>query len=325
MFSEVIGHDLQIQMLKKAIASHTLAHGYLFDGQEGVGKRKVAMALAKTALCGKGDEACGICPSCVQFDSENHPDFLLIEPDGLSIKDKQMEEFQSFIYIKPFESSVKVLVVDGADAMTVRAQNRILKIVEEPPGHAIIIMIAKNREALLPTVLSRLQKLSFNRLSSESMAAYLIKAGYDRDQAALSASYADGSLGKALAFISSEDFQVKRTDALACLRYLHEGDVLKAFERMEPYLGDKVNTISFIELVIIWYRDALLYLTHSESTLRFTQAVSDDFEVLCAQLNPQRVPVYIEVADSAIRAINANANAPLTADAMLLKLTGGQA
>lgn len=325
MFSEVIGHDLQIQMLKKAIASHTLAHGYLFDGQEGVGKRKVAMALAKTALCGKGDEACGICPSCVQFDSENHPDFLLIEPDGLSIKDKQMEEFQSFIYIKPFESSVKVLVVDGADAMTVRAQNRILKIVEEPPGHAIIIMIAKNREALLPTVLSRLQKLSFNRLSSESMAAFLIKAGYDRDQAALSASYADGSLGKALAFISSEDFQLKRTDALACLKYLHEGDVLKAFERMDPYLGDKVNTISFIELVIIWYRDALLYLTHSESTLRFSLAVSDDFEVLCAQLNPQRVPVYIEVADSAIRAINANANAPLTADAMLLKLTGGHA
>lgn len=325
MFSEVIGHDLQIQMLKKAIASQTLAHGYLFDGKEGIGKKKVALALAKTALCGKGDEACGICPSCIQFDSENHPDFLLIEPDGLSIKDKQMEAFQSFIYIKPFESAVKVLVVDGADAMTVRAQNRILKIVEEPPGHAIIIMIAQNREALLPTVLSRLQKLSFNRLSSDSMAAYLVKAGYDKAQAALSASYADGSLGKALAFIGSEDFQLKQTDALACIRYLHEGDVLKAFERMEPYLGDKVNTISFIELVIIWYRDALLYLTHSESTLRFSLTVSDDFEVLCAQLDPQRVPVYIEVADLAIRAINANANGPLTADAMLLKLTGGHA
>lgn len=322
-FDEVLGHDIQIQILRKAIASNQLAHGYLFDGRSGIGKRQVAMALAKTVLCGKGDTACGMCPSCIQFDSENHPDFLLIEPDGLSIKDKQMEAFQSFIYVKPYESDTKVLIVDQAELMTVRAQNRILKIVEEPPGHALIIFVTENREALLPTVLSRLQRLSFNRLPASEMETWLVKRGYDKENSPLAAKYSDGSLGRALELLTTPDFSERRDAALSCLRALHEGDTLKAFERIEPYLADKVSTISFMELVIIWYRDTMLFQTDPSSSLRFIQTESEDFIKLGQVLNLQRVPVYIEIVEAAKKAIGANANHPLVAEAMLLKITGG--
>lgn len=323
-FDEVLGHDIQIQILQRAIASNQLAHGYLFDGKGGIGKRQVAMALAKTVLCGSGIEACGMCPSCIQFDSENHPDFLLITPDGLSIKDKQMEDFQSFIHVKPYESNTKVLIIDQSDLMTVRAQNRILKVVEEPPGHALMIFVTENREAMLPTVLSRLQRLSFNRLSAAEMEEWLIAKGYDAELTPLAARYADGSLGRAVELLITPDFSQRRDSAIACLRALHEGDTLKAFERIEPYLTDKVSTISFMELVIIWYRDTVLYQTDPNSPLRFIQTEDEDFVALSQLLDLQRVPVYIEIVEAAKKAIGDNANHPLVAEAMLLKLTGGQ-
>ncbi len=323
-FDLVIGHARQIQTLKRAIASKHLAHGYLFEGKSGVGKKQVARALAKTVLCGKGEEACGLCPSCIQFDSENHPDFLQIEPDGASIKDKQMEEFQSFVYIKPFESTTKVIVVDEAHLMTLRAQNRILKVIEEPPGHVLLIFITERMEGLLPTVLSRLQKINFNRLTATQMCSWLEAKGHDKQAAFLAAQYADGSLARALESLESVDFMEKRQAALLCLSNLHQGDVLKAFERIEPYLADKVSTISFIDLMIIWYRDALLYQVASSASLRFTQEASEQFMQLCHHVSDQQVPLYIDVAEWAKKAINANANTALVADAMLLKLTGGQ-
>lgn len=323
-FDLVVGHTRQIQALKTAIASQHLAHGYLFEGKSGVGKKQVARALAKTVLCGKGEEACGLCPSCIQFDSDNHPDFLQIEPDGASIKDKQMEEFQSFVYIKPFESATKVIIVDDAHLMTIRAQNRILKIIEEPPGHVLLIFVTERMEALLPTVLSRLQKVNFNRLTSLEIRQWLEQKGHAFETASLAAQYADGSLSRALECVESEDFMEKRQAALTCLASLHEGDVLKAFERMEPYLADKVSTISFIDLMIIWYRDALLYHVDSSTPLRFTIEVSEQFIQLCRKVSDQQVPLYIDVAEWAKKAINANANTALVADAMLLKLTGGQ-
>ncbi len=323
-FKEIIGHERQINILQQAIAGEKLAHGYLFDGRTGVGKKQVAMALAKTVLCGKGVDACGICPSCLQFDSENHPDYLYIEPDGASIKDKQLELFQEFIQLKPYESDTKVVIVDQGELMTVRAQNRILKIVEEPPGHALILFVTENKEALLPTVLSRLQLLSFNRIASEEMEKWLLEKGYDQDLSHLAARYSDGSLSMALKLLTAPDFYQMREGALSTLEALHRGDTLKAFEGIEPYTADKVSTISFMDLMIIWYRDTLLLRSHPESTLRFTKDVSDTFLSLSRSVAPQQVPFYIEIVEAAKKAINANANHPLVTDAMLLKLTGGQ-
>jgi DNA polymerase-3 subunit delta' len=323
-FKDIIGHDRQLLILQNAIANRKLAHGYLFDGRGGIGKKQVAFALAKTMLCGKGVVACGLCPSCIQFDSENHPDYLYIEPDGLSIKDKQLEVFQSFVQLKPFESDTKVVVVDQADLMTVRAQNRILKVIEEPPGHVLILFITENKEALLPTVLSRLQLLSFNRIPPSAMETWLIQCAYDPESAHLAALYADGSLGMAIKLLSSPDFYQMREAALSCLVALHEGDTLKAFERIDPYMADKVSTISFMDLMIIWYRDTLLLKIHPNSPLRFTKEVTETFLSLSKFVETQRVPFYIEIVEAAKKAIGANANHPLVAEAMLLKLTGGQ-
>lgn len=83
-------------------------------------------SIAKHVLCKQEHTGCGSCSSCLKLASDNHPDMMFIEPDGASIKNAQVEAFQEFIYIRPFESANKIVVFQ-AHLMTDRAQNRILK------------------------------------------------------------------------------------------------------------------------------------------------------------------------------------------------------
>lgn len=322
-FHKIIGHAVILNSFRKAIAGETLAHGYLFDGKGGVGKKLTAMALAKTVLCGQGIEACGICASCMQFDSANHPDFLMIEPDGASIKDKQMEEFQEFIAIKPYESEYKVVVINESDTMTVRAQNRILKLVEEPPGHSLILFIAENREALLSTVRSRLQGTTFNRLSENELLEGLKRLGHDSHEAVLAARFCDGSLGIAIKLLEGEAFNALRASAEGCLTAIHSGDVLKAMDALSGVSEDKVNTVYFLDLMIIWYRDALLASRVGGAAMVFSQDRLEALEAFGRTIDMRQIPFYIQAVEWAKMAIDANANVPLALEAMALKLTGG--
>jgi DNA polymerase-3 subunit delta' len=97
-FQNIIGHERPIQTLKTALQRQSLAHAYLFYGEEGIGKRLVAKALAKAANClsaGQlGDNSCGQCSSCQHIEAETHPDFISIGPQGTMIKSFSMRSRQ---------------------------------------------------------------------------------------------------------------------------------------------------------------------------------------------------------------------------------------
>ena len=78
-FNKIIGHERQIEILRKSINENTISHSYLFEGQEGLGKRKVAQAFSKALLCKEqGEKPCNKCSSCIKFDTGNHPDFKML-------------------------------------------------------------------------------------------------------------------------------------------------------------------------------------------------------------------------------------------------------
>lgn len=136
-----------------------LSHSYIFSGLEDV---DYAVKIAQKILCKQGHTACGSCSSCVKMTSGNHPDLMVIEPDGATIKNDQVEAFQNFMMIRPFESDHKVVIFKGVHAMTVRAQNRLLKILEEPPEYGVMFLMSKQSEILLDTITSRCQTLVFH-------------------------------------------------------------------------------------------------------------------------------------------------------------------
>ena len=184
-FNKIIGHENHIEYLKNAIINNKLSHAFIFEGIDGIGKRLIGINLAKAVFCEtQSGNACGLCRSCIKMDHNNHPDYMMIEPDGKTIKNAQIETFQEFAMIKPYDSNYKVVIIKDAEKMNASSQNRILKTLEEPPEYVVIILITNNSESLLPTVVSRCQIIKYNGLTNQQIKNYLIeKFDLSHDQA----------------------------------------------------------------------------------------------------------------------------------------------
>ena len=132
-----------------------VSHAYLFEGPSFIDKKEFADAFIKGVLCPKkmGTD-CGECGICAKINHGNHEDVFYVTADGASTKDKSVEEAQDRLNVKPLGDR-NVVVIEDADSMTLRAQNRLLKTLEEPPGNSLLILLSSNVQNLVSTILSR--------------------------------------------------------------------------------------------------------------------------------------------------------------------------
>lgn len=201
MFEDIIGNEKTKEILKRTITLNRASHSYMFLGPEGIGKKLFAKGFAKTILCLDNNKAqessyCNICKSCIEFSSNNNPDFIFIEPEETKIKIDQIRNMQTKVAEKPIISQKKVYIIDDADTMTNEAQNCLLKTLEEPPEYVTIILIGKNEENFLTTIRSRCTKIHFDTISNDKLKEYLLKNNVDISEDLLE--MADGSIKKAL-------------------------------------------------------------------------------------------------------------------------------
>ena len=200
MFEQVVGQSLPKEMLKTAIQTGKLNHAYIFHVKKGVGKTTLALEFAKAILC-ENHTACGDCPSCKQFYSTS--DVKIIESEK-SIPVETVRELTSEIFLKPFHFPRKIYLIKDADKMTVQAQNALLKVFEEPPSYAIIILITSNLSALLPTILSRGTEVRFPPLTPKELKEYFKNNKLDIPSDEI-LSRANGSVTEALLLSKSDD------------------------------------------------------------------------------------------------------------------------
>ncbi len=199
MFEYIIGNEKAKEILKKSLMQNRLSHSYMFLGIEGIGKQIFAKELAKAILCAnvsKTGSYCDICKSCVEFNSNNNPDFIYIEPEETKIKIDQIRNMQVKVAEKPIISQNKVYIINDADTMTKEAQNCLLKTLEEPPEYVTIILIGSNEENFLTTIRSRCTKLYFNQISDQDIKEYLCDTKLNLSEDLLE--LADGSIKKAI-------------------------------------------------------------------------------------------------------------------------------
>ena len=161
-FDNIVGNNKIKDFLNQSIGEQHVSHSYLFVGIDGIGKTLFAREFAKKILClnGKGDS----CESCIKWDSNNHPDFLQIEPENNTIKIEQIRNMQEEISVKPIASNKKVFLIVNSDCMTKESQNCLLKTLEEPPEYATIILTTYNESKLLNTIKSRCMKIPFQKI-----------------------------------------------------------------------------------------------------------------------------------------------------------------
>jgi len=257
-FDQIIGHDRQKEFLRRTLAHNRLAHAYLFEGPQGVGKRLTALALARTVFCAEAT-GCGDCIPCRKIDHNNHPDLHILEPDGKQIKIEQIRNLQKTLAFKPVESTRRICLIDQADKMNPAAANSLLKTLEEPSAETLILLISARPEALLTTVLSRCQRLPFARLPQSRIESTLIEQrGYDQKEAHIIAALADGSFQMAL----DRDptiYLERRIEILKQVTALSAGSILPLMELAKELSTEKETIPQTLELLQAFYRDLLLY------------------------------------------------------------------
>ena len=202
----VVGHEWAVQLLRQQVSSGKTAHAYLFAGPPGVGKTTLARRLAAALLC-RGDSAppCGTCRDCRLVATSHHADLLVIEPQQVggssrqSLKADQVRELRSQLARTPVEGSRRVAIVRRFDEATVSAANTLLKTLEEPPPHVVIVLLADDPNQILPTIVSRCQPISLRPLPAAQVEQALVQDWHAApEQARLLAHLAAGRLGWAV-------------------------------------------------------------------------------------------------------------------------------
>jgi DNA polymerase-3 subunit delta' len=158
-------------LLRSSIDKNHLPHALLFLGPEGSGRRAVSRELTKALFCKtpENGDSCGECPTCRRVGAGTHPDYIVLgtEDDSRVIKVEAVRQLIAKASMKPFEAPLSVFVIEKAEAMNDIAQNALLKTLEEPPGRALIILIAPSAETLLATIRSRVQTMNFVPVKSD--------------------------------------------------------------------------------------------------------------------------------------------------------------
>lgn len=264
--SEIIGHDREINALRASLRNNRFAHAYLFAGPDGIGKGMLARALATFLNCTAGlDDSCGNCPSCVAMSSSlalrAHQNVIEIWPtdaDGETdlnglIRVDAIREVQSSLRYK-VSAGVKVVIVEAAERFMPQAANAFLKTLEEPPDATVIFLITARPFVLLPTVLSRCQRVNFAPLEIEKVSAFLTdKKSYPSSDAAQAARMSAGSISKALAWL--EDGQgAARHQLVERLNRLTGRDADQAL-RLADELSKREDIDAVLETFKVWYRD----------------------------------------------------------------------
>lgn len=224
MFENILGQQKVKEVLSNQIKCGKIAHAYIFMGQDGVGKRLMASELAKILNCTtsnflKGEAgSCGICPSCDKITKNIHPDVHFVDfvkqaqLEGGDLDKQKIIKIETIRYMqkevstKIHEGKWKIFVIEPAEKMNTAAANSLLKTLEEPPENTIIILLAKHKETIPKTIISRSQTLFFQPLSADMVSTWLmLNCSLDSNKAKEIAELSEGSLETAKRLIDEKE------------------------------------------------------------------------------------------------------------------------
>lgn len=248
MFNNILGNENIKKQLIDSIKLDKISHSYLFIGTQGIGKQMIAKEFAKMILCTDENRYCNKCKSCIEFETNNNPDFKIIEPNGNSIKIEQIRELQRKVSEKPIISSKKVYIINDSEKMTIEAQNCLLKTLEEPPEYVTIILIASSESLFLDTIKSRCMIIHFEKIKDDEISQFLKRNFNTEISNSVMLQACQGSIGKAIEIKDKQKQYEQIENIVYCLE---KGDIIDILNISEILYKEKENSADMLEYLNI--------------------------------------------------------------------------
>ena len=325
----IYGHDWAVEFLQKGLRHQRIRHAYLITGTEAIGKSTLAHRFAQALNCldDESKRPCGVCRSCKRIESGNHPDLLYSQTDSTSgaLKIGPIREVTRLIALKPYEARYRIAIFHDFDQAQPRAQDALLKTLEEPPAYAVLILLAQSTESIMPTISSRCQILPLRPAPIEAVQQMLIEHGSEEEKASLIARLSSGRTGWALEALRDEEILVIRDDLLNRLQEAiagHRGLRFKLAEQIDRETRRNKPALRYIlEMWQTYWRDVLL-LAEQSPVKPCNRDRAVEIQQIVQRIRPEEALTALQATTNALRILQTNANVRMVLEVMFLDYPG---
>ncbi len=322
---QVIGQDKILSLLDYSLKTDAIAHAYLLVGPRHVGKGTLAINLAQALNCEGPEVPCGECRSCRRIREGKHTD---VTPIGLDSRTEigidDIRGLQRLANLPPYEGKCKVFIIDEAEYLSTEAANSLLKILEEPPPRVVWLLLAAEEERLLPTIISRCQRLELKPVLSERVQEVLVNSyNVEADKAKLLSQLCHGRLGWALSALTDCDILEQRSQRIDGLVSL----LTAGLEQRFAYAQELANQVSqnrkgggeITEIWLDWWRDLMLIKGGCQEAI-INVDYREVLEEQAGRLSLSKIKEFLTNLGLLQEAISRNVNPRLALEWLMLKL-----
>ncbi|MGN1248894.1 MAG: DNA polymerase III subunit delta' [Candidatus Spyradocola sp.] len=317
-FEQIYGQPGVLAELTRSFRAGSVVHAFLIHGEAGCGKRTLAMTLSMALHCEKkGGQPCMACGPCKRMLAGTHPDHIVVKNDKTIISVDEVRDLIDALSEKPYEGGFRTVVIEDADKLNDRAQNALLKTLEEPDGRTVFFLLTARKEALLPTIRSRCRPVFMPRLPEETVEQELLSRGVKPDRAAYAARLSQGVLGRALELAGEDPYYAARDEALALLNRLRGREDIPA---VQSGWDDKRKSEDWLRLL-----DALETVLRDVMRVQAGLApidvvIEDDLSRLAERFTFSAVACIMEETVSVRKRLSAHVQWRSAAEPLLLKI-----
>ena len=267
---KIYGNEFIMSTFSNMLENDRMAHSFLIYGEKGLGKKQIADYLAMMLVCeSDGDKPCGNCRSCRSAADHCHPDIIYAEHSG-KLNGFSVETIRNIcadVYIRPNNTDRKIYLFTDADAITVQAQNSLLKLIEEPPAYAYFIFTASSKNILLETILSRIISLSASEVNISTATEALVERDISEEQAENAVKTFGGNIGMCIEYLKSDEIKNAVELTKTSVDCIINRDEYKLLYTLTQAGADKTLLRNIISMLDKVFRDALALKYTTEKTI----------------------------------------------------------